>query len=72
MILRHILSQFTKFVLKDLKYSQDMTRCHSNYDVRLWLWNDTDTRTHFTRSFRCLPAPVPRFDQAHSTSTIWP
>jgi len=34
--LRHILRQFTKFVLRDLKYSQDMTRCHSNYDVRLF------------------------------------
>jgi len=33
MILRHILCQFTKFVLGDLKYSQDMTRCHSNNDV---------------------------------------
>jgi len=36
MILRHILRQFTKFVLRDLKYFQDMTRCHSNYDVRLF------------------------------------
>ena len=43
MILRHILSQFTKSVLGDLKYSQDMTRCHSNYDVCLrlciWYWH---------------------------------
>ena len=36
MILRHTLRQFTKFVLRDLTYSQDMTRCHSNYDVRLF------------------------------------
>jgi len=32
---------------------------------------DTGTRTHFTQ-FQCLPAPVPPFDQAHSTSTILP
>jgi len=36
MILQHILCQFTKFVLGDLKYSQDMTRCHSNNDIRLF------------------------------------
>jgi len=36
MTLRHILGQFTKFVLQDLKYSQEMMRCHSNYDVRLF------------------------------------
>ena len=30
----------------------------------------TGTRTHFTRLFRCLPAPVPPFDHAHSISTI--
>jgi len=30
----------------------------------------TGTRTHFSHWFRCLPAPVPTFDQAHSTSTI--
>jgi len=32
----------------------------------------TDTRTQFTRSFWCLPTPLPPFDQAHSTSTILP
>jgi len=43
MILRHILSQFTKLVLRDLKYFQDMTHCHSNYNVHLqlckWYWH---------------------------------
>ena len=34
MILRHILSQFTKFVLGDRKYFQDMMCYHGNYDVR--------------------------------------
>jgi len=74
MILRHILSQFTKFALGDCKYFQDMTRYHSNYDVRHgfvygWVY-DTGSRTHFTRSFLCLPAPVHPFDQVHSTSAI--
>jgi len=32
----------------------------------------TGTRNHFTLSLRCLPTPVPPFDQAHSTSTILP
>jgi len=32
MILQHILSQFTKFVLGDLKYFPDVTCYHSNYD----------------------------------------
>jgi len=30
----------------------------------------TGTHIHFTRSFRCLPAPVPPFDHAHSNSPV--
>jgi len=32
----------------------------------------TRTCTHFTHPFRCLPAPVPPFNQMHSTSTTRP
>jgi len=66
MILRHNLSKFTKFVFRDLKYFQDMTRCHNNYDVRLfrlgcvrYLILAPVPNTHFTRSFRCLPVMHP-------------
>ena len=36
MLLRHILSQFTKFVWGDLKYSQHIMHCRSHYDVSLF------------------------------------
>jgi len=56
MILWHILSQFTKFVLGDHKDFQDMTRYHSNYDVHHgFIYGcvyDTGTRTYFTSSLR--------------------
>jgi len=32
MILRHVLSQFSKFISGDLKYFSDFTCYHSNYD----------------------------------------
>ena len=81
MILRHTLSQFKKFVLGDRKYFEDVTHYHGNYDVRHghcshgFIYGcvyDTGTRAYFTRSFQCLPAPVPPFNQARSTSTILP
>jgi len=58
MILQHILCQFTKFVLGDLKYSQDMTHCHSDNDVRLFRLRlcimILAPVPIYTRSFRCL------------------
>jgi len=63
MILWHISRQFTKFVIGDLRYSQDMTRCHSHYDVCLavhMIWAPVPI---FTRSLQCLPAPVSPFNQ---------
>ena len=69
MILRHTLSQFTKFVLGARKIWRVTI-------VAVMFVNDcvydTGTRTHFTRSFRCLPVPVPPFDQLHSAFTILP
>ena len=67
MILRHILSKFTKFVLGDRKRVTMVTTTFVYNCVYVM-----GTRTHFTRSFGCLPAPVPPFDQAHSTSTVLP
>ena len=72
MSLRHTLSQFTKFVLGDLRY---MMHYHGNCNVHLfcfWLCVWYGHHTHFTHSLRCLPASVPSFDQAHSTSAIRP
>jgi len=48
MILRHVLSQFTKFVLADLKY---FVGYHSNYDVRL---HCLCLVLHITVIFSCL------------------
>jgi len=64
MILRHILCQFTKFVLGDLKYSQDMTRCHSNNHVRLFrLRLCIMILTHVPIFYPFVSVPVPPFDQ---------
>jgi len=69
MILRHILSKFTKFVLGDRKIWRvtmvTMTFVYNCVYV-------TGTRTHFTCSFRCLPASVPPFHQPHINSTVLP
>jgi len=58
MILQHILCQFTKFVLGALKYSQDMTRCHSNNDICLFPLRMCimilAPVSIFTGSFQCL------------------
>jgi len=52
-----------------------MTCYHSNIDLSHgFIYGcvyDTGTHTHFTRLFQCLPAPVPPFDQVHSTSIIF-
>jgi len=73
MILRHILCQFTKFVLGDLKYSQDMTRCHSNNDIRLFrLQLCIMILAPVPIFYPFVSVPVPPFDQAYGTSTIRP
>jgi len=73
MTLRHILCQFTKFVLADLKYSQDMTCCHSNNDVRLFrLRLCIMILAPVPIFYPFVSVPVPPFDQAHGTSTIRP
>ena len=73
MILRHILCQFTKFVLGDLKYSKDMTRCHSNNDVRLFrLRRCIMILAPVPIFYPFVSVPVPLFDQANGTSTIRP
>jgi len=72
MILRHILCQFTKLVLEDLKYSQDMTRCHSNdvwlFRLRLCIMILAPVPIFYP----FVSVPVPPFDQSHDTSTIRP
>jgi len=73
MILRHILCHFTKFVLEDLKYSQDMTLCHSNNDVRLFrLRLCIMILAPVPIFYRFVSVPVPPFGLAHGTSTIRP
>ena len=74
-ILRHILSQFTKFVLGDLKYFQDMTCYDTNYDFRLFclrlcIWYGQPYPLYPFVPVLASPIPVPPFDEAHSTSII--